>query len=88
MQQQNNQSVVISYLVIIISIIGIFGFLQPIETINNRDMQKKFLSQGINMTYMDTTVSPKDDFYQFVNGNWIDSAKIPSDHSVWGGFMN
>ena len=86
MKQQNNQSVVISYLVIIISIIGIFGFLKPIETINNHDMKKQFLSKGINMAYMDTAVSPKDDFYQFVNGNWIDSARIPSDHSVWGGF--
>ena len=25
-------------------------------------------------------------FIRYVNGNWIDSAKIPSDHSVWGGF--
>ena len=35
---------------------------------------------------MDKNVLPQDDFYQFVNGSWLDSAKIPSDHSVWGGF--
>ena len=49
-------------------------------------MKQQFLSKGINLDYMDNTVSPKDDFYQFVNGNWIDSAKKPNDHSVWGGF--
>tara|TARA_Y100000994_G_scaffold249344_1_gene260492 strand:+ start:6414 stop:8399 length:1986 start_codon:yes stop_codon:yes gene_type:complete len=49
-------------------------------------MKNQFASNGINLDYMDKSISPKDDFYQFVNGNWIDSAKIPNDHSVWGGF--
>lgn len=35
---------------------------------------------------MDTTVSPKVDFYKFVNGNWEKNTVIPEDESTWGGF--
>tara|TARA_Y100000589_G_scaffold63590_1_gene54997 strand:+ start:7343 stop:9322 length:1980 start_codon:yes stop_codon:yes gene_type:complete len=49
-------------------------------------MKEKFLSSGINLKYMDINISPKDDFYRYVNGNWLDSVNIPDDHSAWGGF--
>ena len=78
-----NNNTSIYYILIIASIFSLFYFLEPIKTNN---MNNQFLSNGINLDYMDRTISPKDDFYQFVNGNWIDSAKIPNDHSVWGGF--
>lgn len=42
--------------------------------------------RGINLAYMDTTVSPKDDFFRFVNGKWLDSTEIPSDKTRWGSF--
>jgi putative endopeptidase len=35
---------------------------------------------------MDTTVSPKQDFYNYVNGNWMKTNKIPEDQASWGGF--
>ncbi|BAO55024.1 M13 family metallopeptidase [Nonlabens marinus] len=41
---------------------------------------------GIDFSAMDTLVSPKDDFYRYVNGTWIDSTEIPADQTVWGGF--
>ncbi len=41
---------------------------------------------GIALENMDTLVSPKSDFYNFVNGNWQKSTTIPDDESVWGGF--
>nr|WKN37724.1 M13 family metallopeptidase [Tunicatimonas sp. TK19036] len=41
---------------------------------------------GINIAYMDTTVSPNQDFYRFVNGLWLDSTEIPADRGRWGGF--
>ena len=41
---------------------------------------------GIELKYMDTTVSPKDDFYDYVNGNWMKQAEIPAEESTWGGF--
>ena len=35
---------------------------------------------------MDTSVDPKDDFYNYVNGNWMKTNTIPDDESRWGGF--
>jgi len=81
---QNNNF--LYYIAIIGSVACMFQFLEPIEDIKINNMKKEFLSSGINLDYMDRSTSPKDDFYQFVNGSWLDSAKIPSDHSVWGGF--
>lgn len=44
-------------------------------------------SHGIDLHYMDTTVSPKQDFYHFVNGTWMKETEIPGDRSSWGSFM-
>lgn len=42
--------------------------------------------EGLNIAYMDTSVRPQDDFYNFVNGNWMKTAQIPSDKASWGSF--
>ena len=41
---------------------------------------------GIILANMDTTVSPKDDFYNYVNGNWMKTNEIPDDETSWAGF--
>jgi len=41
---------------------------------------------GIVLENMDTGVSPKEDFYNYVNGNWMKNTKIPDDRTRWGGF--
>ena len=41
---------------------------------------------GINMEYMDKSVKPSDDFFRFVNGNWLDKNEIPADRTRWGSF--
>jgi putative endopeptidase len=41
---------------------------------------------GINLTNMDTLVSPKNDFFKYVNGNWLKNTEIPSDRTSWGSF--
>lgn len=43
-------------------------------------------SSGINLQYMDTSVDPAEDFYQFVNGKWMESTEIPADRTRWGSF--
>jgi len=35
---------------------------------------------------MDTTINAGDDFYQFVNGKWMETAEIPADRGRWGSF--
>lgn len=44
------------------------------------------MSKGINQEFLDTTISPGEDFYQFVNGGWMRKTEIPSDRSSWGSF--
>jgi len=41
---------------------------------------------AINLEFMDTSVRPQDDFYNYVNGNWMKTVEIPSDQSRWGSF--
>lgn len=41
---------------------------------------------GIILANMDTTVNPKDDFYNYVNGTWMKTTEIPDDRTIWGGF--
>lgn len=43
-------------------------------------------NKAINVDYMDKTVRPQDDFYNFVNGQWMKTVKIPSDKARWGSF--
>lgn len=42
--------------------------------------------RGINLAYMDTTVSPTEDFFRYVNGSWLDANPIPEDETSWGSF--
>ncbi len=42
--------------------------------------------QALELSYMDTSVRPQDDFYNYVNGTWMKTAKIPADKPSWGSF--
>lgn len=41
---------------------------------------------GIDMSAVDKTVRPQDDFFHYVNGAWIKSTEIPADKSRYGMF--
>ncbi|WP_371868828.1 M13 family metallopeptidase [Duganella lactea] len=41
---------------------------------------------GIDLPNMDTSVRPQDDFFTYLNGNWLKTTEIPSDKSSWGTF--
>ena len=42
---------------------------------------------AIDFTGFDKSTEPGDDFFQFVNGKWIEETPIPSDKSRWGSFV-
>ena len=42
---------------------------------------------GIDMAWMDKTVVPGDDFYNYADGTWMRTAEIPADRSSIGGFF-
>lgn len=41
---------------------------------------------GLSLQYMDQSVRPQDDFYNYVNGGWMRTTVIPSDKASWGSF--
>ena len=41
-------------------------------------------SFGVDLTAMDTSVKPGDDFYRYVNGKWLDSFQMPADRASYG----
>ncbi len=42
--------------------------------------------KGINLSYMDKTADPREDFYKYSCGNWLKNNPVPSSESTWGSF--
>ncbi|TAN05758.1 MAG: M13 family peptidase [Rhodanobacteraceae bacterium] len=43
---------------------------------------------GITLAYIDHAVKPGDNFFQYANGAWLKTAKIPADRSSTGAFYD
>jgi putative endopeptidase len=70
--------------ILVVSILGLFAFLGCKEEPKETAMVEKI--PGIVLENMDTSVNLKDDFYNYVNGNWVKTTTIPEDETRWGGF--
>lgn len=55
-------------------------------TINALQVNAQQKTPGIDTSLMDKSVSPKDNFFQFVNGTWLKNTEIPADKTRWGSF--
>src|SRR5690606_14245378 len=62
---------------------AMFEFMLSASCKDGASKQEVYFSK---FNFMDTTVSPKQDFYQFVNGAWLSSTEIPDDETRWGSF--
>lgn len=62
--------------------VGLFFSCTPGE----KEVVEKVMPPGIDLEQMNLEVDPKEDFYKFANGNWLDKTEIPSDEGRWGGF--
>jgi putative endopeptidase len=47
-----------------------------------------FGTWGVDLTSMDKSVKPGDDFFLYVNGNWLKTAVIPADRTSTGSFQD
>jgi len=59
------------------------------NTLNAQAKSTKSVSatdKGLDISLMDKSVRPQDDFYNYVSGTWMKTAKIPSDKPTWGSF--
>ena len=63
-------------------------FLSFLVSCNNKSKNESLNSSvpGIILENMDLNINPKDNFYDYVNGNWTKTTQIPDDETRWGGF--
>jgi len=64
----------------------VFGVLSAMFSITAVNAQNTPKEPGINVSYMNAKISPSQDFFQYVNGTWLDKTEIPSDRTSWGSF--
>jgi len=77
---------------ILTSVVALAAVALTVTSCDNKDKDKTMAQavdteeRGIILSNMDTTVNPKNDFYNYVNGNWMKNTEIPDDQVRWGGF--
>lgn len=59
---------------------------EAVETATGQPTSAKLGTFGIATDHIDTSVDPGENFYEFVNGNWLKETEIPSDRSRYGAF--
>jgi len=42
--------------------------------------------RGIDVSHIDRSVAPCDDFFRYANGKWLERTEIPAEEPVWGSF--
>src|SRR3989338_1676598 len=70
------------------SFLGALGMMacQPAPVIED-PIQLAHQKAGVEIAQMDTSVSPRQDFYQYANGAWLNRTEIPKDKARIGAFM-
>ncbi len=65
---------------------AVFASCNTTDTRLGADSTVENISQFIDLSAMDTSVHPGDDFFKYTNGAWYDTATIPGDKSGVGAF--
>jgi len=56
------------------------------ENVSEKTESTDYRNQTINLDYLDTTIRPQDDFFEFANGTWLQNNPVPASESRWGSF--
>ncbi len=54
---------------------------------NNTNTEGQKKNEAIDVSFLDSTINPADDFFSYVNKKWIDKNPIPASKSSWGMFV-
>ncbi|MDF7818895.1 M13 family metallopeptidase [Runella sp. MFBS21] len=60
--------------------LSILGLLSFIKTDDPKPVR------GLDLSGMDLSVSPREDFFLYANGGWLKKAEIPASETAWGSF--
>jgi predicted metalloendopeptidase len=73
--------------------IGLYGCQQEAEQANVAQQAETTpepaaieLVSGIDQSGFDDSVRPQDDFFDYVNGTWVNDTEMPADKARWGTF--
>ena len=66
----------------ILSAMAIGAFLVSCKSESDQPKRTSFF----DVTGMDSTAKPTDDFFQYANGGWMKNTQIPADQTGWGSF--
>lgn len=67
-----------------LTLIGIIILALTMTNAQNR--KQTSAGHGLQLSWMDTSVNPAVDFFDYANGNWIKNNPIPPSESYWGIF--
>lgn len=69
-------------------VVGILTACSSSKTAKDTKIQEAPSSDAktVDLSFMDKSVRPQDDFFQFANGTWIKENPIPASESRWGSF--
>ncbi len=66
--------------------ISIFRFTTALIVLISISIGAMAQSKGFDTSRMDTSVEACNDFYQYANGSWLKTTKIPAEYPSWGSF--
>ena len=55
---------------------------------NDEPLDFFYIPAGLDLAGLDSETRPQDDFYHYVNGNWIENTDIPDSQSITGVLIN
>src|SRR5690606_6322262 len=66
--------------------LSLLSVMMSCQSRTSKESSQETRASFFDVSGMDTTVSPGDNFFQYANGNWMKNTQIPASETGWGSF--
>ncbi|WP_398455994.1 M13 family metallopeptidase [Sphingobacterium thalpophilum] len=66
--------------------LSLLSVMMSCQSRTSKESSQETRTSFFDVSGMDTTVSPGDNFFQYANGNWMKNTQIPASETGWGSF--